>query len=601
MPFLAGLAIARQRIELEKQTRSGSLDLGDLGLTELPEELWELSHLERLDLGRSQETWFGRWRSANEGLKDLPIAGGKWRHLPRLRHLSLPSTGLTEGSFLNGIEVLGSLQSLKLGSTCGRPISLEPLAGLSALQSLDCYSSTISSLRPLAGLKSLRELILPYVEDEREIIHLQNHAELLELAMGFGGDGLNLDPLSGLTKLRVFNLGTRAKDLRPLARLKHLEEVRLFHECDLEPIAELPLLRCLDPGHGTKLDPLVGKTSLRELTVNSGTDLQPLSLLTSLESLHFGCYALWDLTSLTHLTSLKSLHVEDGGVDSLEPLAGLSGLERIYFYKNHIHSLEPLSDLKELKYLSVRRETVESIKPLAGLTSLEELDVMCLDMASLEPLAGLIRMRDLHCGSEHISDLKPLANLRALEKLAVYGSQVSSLEPLAGLSQLRELRFNCPQVWSLEPLSGLTRLQKLEWGHRHFEANQVRSLEPLKKLTELRELKVENSPEIRSLKPLADLRALESVTCSGTQVSSLEPLGSLSQLKELISLDCPIRAIPGWVFENEVFGQLCLSTSGRHPIGEILAEALSKDEYDNCLSRLFELRPGKVGGSDREV
>jgi hypothetical protein len=40
-----GLAIARSRIAEEKRKQTGFLDLGRLGLTELPEELFELEHL----------------------------------------------------------------------------------------------------------------------------------------------------------------------------------------------------------------------------------------------------------------------------------------------------------------------------------------------------------------------------------------------------------------------------------------------------------------------------------------------------------------------------------------------------------------------------
>ena len=40
-----GLAIARVRIAEEKEKRTGFLDLGRLGLTELPEELFELEYL----------------------------------------------------------------------------------------------------------------------------------------------------------------------------------------------------------------------------------------------------------------------------------------------------------------------------------------------------------------------------------------------------------------------------------------------------------------------------------------------------------------------------------------------------------------------------
>ena len=48
-----GLAIARQLIATEAQQQTGFLDLGNLDLTELPDEIHQLSH----------QQWFDNWRS----------------------------------------------------------------------------------------------------------------------------------------------------------------------------------------------------------------------------------------------------------------------------------------------------------------------------------------------------------------------------------------------------------------------------------------------------------------------------------------------------------------------------------------------------------
>ena len=47
-----GLAIARQLIAQEAQLQTGFLDLGKLGLTDLPDEVHQLTHLRGLNLGR---------------------------------------------------------------------------------------------------------------------------------------------------------------------------------------------------------------------------------------------------------------------------------------------------------------------------------------------------------------------------------------------------------------------------------------------------------------------------------------------------------------------------------------------------------------------
>jgi len=58
------LRIARERIAQEAEERTGFLDLGRLGLTALPEELFELQHLQSLNLGSGYLNQEGKWRSA---------------------------------------------------------------------------------------------------------------------------------------------------------------------------------------------------------------------------------------------------------------------------------------------------------------------------------------------------------------------------------------------------------------------------------------------------------------------------------------------------------------------------------------------------------
>ena len=85
-----GERIARERIAKEADERTGFLDLGGLGLTELPAELFELKHLRGLNLGSG-------WRAVRanggrpEGLGENQVASSveKLADLPDLRELWL--------------------------------------------------------------------------------------------------------------------------------------------------------------------------------------------------------------------------------------------------------------------------------------------------------------------------------------------------------------------------------------------------------------------------------------------------------------------------------------------------------------------------------
>src|SRR6478735_3957217 len=63
-----GSSIARERIAEEARARTGSLDLGMLGLDALPADLFALTHLRRLNLG---ESYFDKAGSRVDAASDI--------------------------------------------------------------------------------------------------------------------------------------------------------------------------------------------------------------------------------------------------------------------------------------------------------------------------------------------------------------------------------------------------------------------------------------------------------------------------------------------------------------------------------------------------
>lgn len=110
-----GLAIARQRIADEADRRTGFLDLSQLGLTELPAEMFELRHLRRLHLG------FRLVEASNEVASSL----GRLSEFPNLEALSIA------------------------GLDCDSLTFAEPLR---SMRWFDCRSTQVSDLSPLAAL-----------------------------------------------------------------------------------------------------------------------------------------------------------------------------------------------------------------------------------------------------------------------------------------------------------------------------------------------------------------------------------------------------------------------------------------------------------------
>ena len=128
-----GWKIALERIAAEKEAKTGFLDLGRLGLTEPPESLFELEHLERLYLGSRFFDSGGNYQISQIDIETNTIgaAFAKLKNLPLLRHLFLSDTNLK---------------------------SLTPLRKLTQLQTLDCYDTRVSELTPLRELTQLQTL-----------------------------------------------------------------------------------------------------------------------------------------------------------------------------------------------------------------------------------------------------------------------------------------------------------------------------------------------------------------------------------------------------------------------------------------------------------
>ena len=141
-PSTEGHAIAIARIADEKKNRTGFLDLGELGLTDVPQELFELEHLRGLYWGtrrvEESEGWYSVAPNSHAGLL---LA------LHRFPGLTLVSVSQTDVSDLAPLAALHSLQSLDCSGT--QVSDLTPLAALQSLQSFDCSDTQVSDLASL--------------------------------------------------------------------------------------------------------------------------------------------------------------------------------------------------------------------------------------------------------------------------------------------------------------------------------------------------------------------------------------------------------------------------------------------------------------------
>ena len=138
-----GLAIARRRIAREAEEKSGFLDLGGgLALNALPDELFGLKQLLRLNLGRYFSDERGQWHRCHSWIaaNDVNAQIERVAALTDLQSLWLVQTDLSS------LAPLVSLEHLQLLVITQTQVSdLGPLQGLPSLQTLDCSHCRLSS------------------------------------------------------------------------------------------------------------------------------------------------------------------------------------------------------------------------------------------------------------------------------------------------------------------------------------------------------------------------------------------------------------------------------------------------------------------------
>jgi internalin A len=322
--------LALRLIEENKRTKAPVLDLGGCGLSEIPDQVSELTWLESLSFASAWHAWDGHgWRPHRTE------NNGKPNRIFRR---------------LDSLAALKSLRSLVLAGI-GSP-DLEPLATLTALETLDLSSSDVTDLNPLSALKALKALDV-------------SNTPVASIAAVAGA--------SQLSTLRVFR--TELKELDSVRGHKRLTALDISHT----PVVDLTPLSTLE--------------ELKDLFASSTKilNLDPLRNVRSLRSLQLWGTPITDLEALTGLVELQTLWIQNTRVKDLSPLAHLPSLQALHASGTRIEDLTALSNVRSLTSLFLSDTRVANLTPLEHLVGLRTLDVAGTDVTDLAPIQRLIR------------------------------------------------------------------------------------------------------------------------------------------------------------------------------------------------------------------
>jgi Leucine-rich repeat (LRR) protein len=208
---------------------------------------------------------------------------------------------------------------------------------------------------------------------------------------------------------------------------------------------------------------------------------------------------------------------------------------KLSFYNLFIDSVpDQAMQFEGLTHLSVCSTLVTTVEPFGVLRNLQVLDCSYIQLDSLTGLS-VGNLEQLFCGVTNVQDITVLQDAHKLQRLYMGSTDIADLTPLR----------NCPELVFLS-----------------CEDTLISSLDGLENCTKLTYIDCSDTA-IRNLDPIAGLPNLEDVILNGCHIdASLERLCSIPTLKKLTFYQGTAEGVP--------------------------ADILSRESYENCLSRLRE-------------
>jgi len=395
--------LALKLIAEEKKNKTGKLEIGNCGLTELPEELFELIWLEELNVC---DEYFDNEikkyiESENEGLPN------------KLSITSLPK-GITKLQKLKVLRIEGQINSrYKIND-------ITPIKELKQLTLIDFSTNQISDLSPIKELKQLTNI-------------------------DFSTNQISdLSPIKELKQLTLIDFSTnQISDLSPIKELKQLTTINFRRNqiSDLSPIKELKQLTNID----------FSDTQI--------SDLSPIKELKQLTHLYFGSNQISDISPIKELKQLTHIRFVGNQISDISPIKELKQLTFVNFCKNQISELSPIKELHNVNYLHLLNNLISDLSPIKELNKLNYIHFGQNNISDLSPIKGLNKLRKILFYDNQISDLSPIKELKQLKYINFESNQISDLSPIKELKQLKNIYFEVNQISEITQLGFILKLK----------------------------------------------------------------------------------------------------------------------------------------------
>jgi internalin A len=343
--------LALQLIEKEKRERTGKLDLGNCGLTDFPEELFELEWLEELSLmdimiDFNNVKLFVKRDNGKPNLiqtEILPIGFEKFQDLKTLNLSGL--TDLWNIKDCGILSELKKLQKLFLGAN-----QISDIQFVKQLHDLECLNLSLNNIADIRAIEELRKLHwLDLSSNQVSNINFLERLTNLESLDLSSNQISNINILDRLKSLQFLSLSrNQIKDCSFLGKLIELQSLKLSGN----PIEDYNFIEKL-----TLLKSLV-------LNYNKIHNIRFLEKLIYLNVLELRSNHIFDYSVLKKMKSLQSLDLSSNHISEIRFLENLTELQSLFLRNNQISYIHSLRKLTSLKTLDLRNNKIRDISGL---------------------------------------------------------------------------------------------------------------------------------------------------------------------------------------------------------------------------------------------
>ncbi|MEN6634251.1 MAG: leucine-rich repeat domain-containing protein [Clostridiaceae bacterium] len=317
-------------------------------------------------------------------------------------------------------------------------------------------------------------------------------------------------------------------------------------------------------GKGVDLSPLSGLTKLEVLLLGCVEiyDISPLKPLVNLKSLWiWGCRYLSDIGALSGMTSMQDLWIKGNSIQDLSPIANMKNLDRLYMEENLVQDLSPLAGLTKLTSLLVSDNPVKDYSVLSGIypnlvekdfepvaapqpiqfndTVLEQRvrealnipsgDITMAQTESVTTLSLANEWQESVPDEIKVKDIQALKYFPNLEKLEMQNNAIQEIDELRIMKNLNTLDLANNPVRDIHALSSFTNLSQLNLSGTRCTAEGLASIGELTKLTWL---DLSYCSDLKDVSALAGLVNLQSLYLNNMPLD-FTPLAGLTNLTTL--------------------------------------------------------------------